>query len=83
MQIYQQQGQIQHLHLILVNDHGQAGPWLQRQVEEAGGGGLEGMTCYTLVLGKTETDAIPGDTGDCDYKQLREGRGIKMLCVIL
>ena len=32
------------------------------------------MTSYTLVLGKTETDAMPGDTGDSDYKQLRQGR---------
>ena len=33
------------------------------------------MTCYTLVLGKTETDAMAGETGDCDYKQLRQERG--------
>ena len=27
------------------------------------------------MLGKTETDAMAGETGDCDYKQLRQERG--------
>ena len=27
------------------------------------------------MLGKTETDAMAGETRDCDYKQLRQERG--------